>query len=64
MKHTSTYFSSFPKNSCERVDYSVFDEELAIFFRKEKLLQPSVTSLKNILAYSEKTAKKPNLLLC
>jgi len=64
MKDTSTCLSPFPKNSRAKSEYAVFDEDMAILFRKEKLLQPSVTSLKTILAYSEKTAKKPNLLLC
>jgi hypothetical protein len=63
MKKAST-FSSFTKNDFSKMEHSLFDEELAIIFRNEKLLQPSSNSLKSILVYSEKTGKKPNLLLC
>lgn len=56
--------SPFTKNFLAKMEHSLFDEEVAIFFRNEKLLQPGATSLKNILTYSEKTARKPNVLLC
>ena len=63
MKKTSTN-SSFEKNIFDKMEYSLFDEEMAILFRNEKFLQPSEASLQIILKHSEKTAKKPNLLLC
>ena len=63
MNKKSTSYS-FLENTLAKMEYSLFDEELAILFRNEKPMKPSETSLKIIGAYSKKTAKKPNLLLC